>query len=81
MLEKHAIFQGYYFLEHLGLDKDMREQFRNQPWFEHTEEFCAKYDQAAFDPSYDTLPLDAFEPMARSLMQTPRQSIYMRKAG
>src|SRR5690606_25695074 len=33
MLEKHAIFQGYYFFDHLGLDKDMREQFRGHPHF------------------------------------------------
>jgi predicted HD phosphohydrolase len=79
MVEKHAIFQGYYFFEHLGLDKHMREQFRDHAWFAYTEEFCAEYDQAAFDPSYDTLPLEAFEPMLRTLMQKPRRSIYMRE--
>jgi predicted HD phosphohydrolase len=78
MVEKHAIFQGYYFFEHLGLDKNMREQFRDHPWFAYTEEFCLAYDQAAFEPSYDTLPLEAFEPMVRTLMQKPRRSIYVR---
>ena len=28
MVEKHAIFQGYYFFHHLGLDRHLREQFR-----------------------------------------------------
>jgi hypothetical protein len=26
-------------------------------------DFCGKYDQMAFDPDYDTMPLSAFEPM------------------
>lgn len=81
MLEKHAIFQGYYFFEHLGLDKNMRDEFRDHPWFDYTAEFCAKYDQTAFDPAYDTLPLATFEPMVRNVMQRPRRSIYLRKTG
>ena len=40
MVEKHAIFQGYYFFHHLGLDRNMREQFRDHPWYACTEEFC-----------------------------------------
>ena len=50
MVDKHAIFQGYYFFHHLGLDRDMREQFRDHEWFDHTAEFCADFDQPAFDP-------------------------------
>ena len=57
MVEKHAIFQGYYFFHHLGLDRDVREQYRDHPWFDHTAEFCAEYDQPSFDPAYDTPPL------------------------
>ena len=40
MVEKHAIFQGYYFFHHLGLDRNMREEFRDHPWYAVTEEFC-----------------------------------------
>ena len=36
MLNHHGIFQGYYFFHHLGLDKDMREQFRGHEHFEYT---------------------------------------------
>lgn len=41
----HGIFQGYYFFEYLGLDKDMREQFRGHEHFQACADFCAKYDQ------------------------------------
>jgi predicted HD phosphohydrolase len=78
MVEKHAIFQGYYFFHHLGLDPDMREQFRGHEWFDYTAEFCQEYDQAAFDPGYDTLPLEHFEPLVRQVMTSPKRSIYMK---
>jgi predicted HD phosphohydrolase len=76
MLEKHGIFQGYYFFHHIGLDRDMREQFRGHPHFEYTAQFCHLYDQNSFDPGYDSMPLDAFEPMLRRVLETPRRSIY-----
>ncbi len=81
LLEKHAIFQGYYFFDYLGLDGNMRDEFRGHPWFSYTEEFCAKYDQTSFDPAYESMPLEAFEPMLRSVMSRPRRSIYMRNGG
>lgn len=77
MVEKHGIFQGYYFFHHLGLDKEMREQYRGHPFFEHTAQFCHLYDQNCFDPGYDTMPLEAFEPMVRRVMSRPKRSIYM----
>lgn len=76
MVEKHGLFQGYYFFHHLGMDRHLREQFNGHPLYQHTAEFCAKYDAAAFDPDYDTLPLDYFVPMVRRVLASPRQSIY-----
>jgi len=63
MLEHHGIFQGYYFFHFLGLDRNMREKFRGHPSYERTAMFCARHDQNAFDPDYDTMPLEAFVPM------------------
>ena len=76
MVEKHAIFQGYYFFEHLGLNRDMREAFRDHPSFARTEEFCREYDSPAFDPKGETLPLAFFEPMLRRVLAQPKNSIY-----
>jgi predicted HD phosphohydrolase len=80
LVRHHAIFQGYYFFEHFGLDKDMREQFRDHPWFDFAAEFCERYDQNSFDPAYDSMSLDEFEPMLRSVLRRPRRSIYVRSA-
>ena len=76
MVEKHGIFQGYYFFHHVGMDRDMREQFRDHPYFDRTAEFCARYDGPAFDPKRETLPLSFFEPMVRRLFAAPTRSIY-----
>ena len=78
MMDKHGIFQGYYFFHHLGLDRDMREQFRGHPDFEYTAQFCHLYDQNAFDPAYESMPMEAFEPMLRRVLASPKQSIYKR---
>jgi predicted HD phosphohydrolase len=77
MVQNHGIFQGYYFFHHLGLDRDMREQHRSNPHFTLTEEFCALYDNPAFDGKAETLPMSEFEPMVRRVFAKPRNSIYM----
>jgi predicted HD phosphohydrolase len=81
IVEQHAIFQGYYFFHHLGLDRNMRDRFRDHEWFRDCAEFCEKYDQNSFDPEYDTLPLEAFEPALRKVFAAPRKSIYVPAEG
>jgi predicted HD phosphohydrolase len=76
MVQHHGIFQGYYFFGYLGLDPDMREQYRGQPNFDRTEEFCAEYDQNSFDPTYRSMSLADFEPALHEVMSTVRHSIY-----
>ncbi len=77
IVEHHGIFQGYYFFHHLGLDRNMRDRFRDHPFWKDCAEFCEKYDQNSFDRSYDTLPLAHFEPLVHELFRTPRKSIYV----
>lgn len=76
MLNHHGIFQGYYFFEHLGLDKDMREQYRGHEHFEYTAQFCHLYDQSAFDKDYESMSLEDFEPMVQRVLEKPKTSIY-----
>jgi predicted HD phosphohydrolase len=77
MVQHHGIFQGYYFFHRLGLDRDMREKYRDEPdLFQRTEEFCAKYDGPAFATNADVLPLSFFEPMVREIFSRKPKSIY-----
>ena len=76
----HGAFQGYYYFHYLGMDQNAREVFRGNKHFAACEEFCAKYDQAAFDPDYTNEPLDFFEPMVRRVMAKPLQGMLARLA-
>ncbi len=79
MVEKHGVFQGYYFFHHLGLDRNMRDQFDGHPYYDLTAEFCADFDQPSFDPDYPTMALEEFEPLLRDFFRSPQRSIYKRE--
>jgi hypothetical protein len=76
MVQNHGIFQGYNFFHHIGLNRDMRDMFKGHPHYRRAKEFIELYDNPAFDPQAETLPISTFEPMLRRLMAKPRQSIY-----
>ncbi|MBT8471026.1 MAG: phosphohydrolase [Marinicaulis sp.] len=76
MVQHHGIFQGYYFFHYLGMDRDMRDQFKDHPYYDYTHEFCHEYDQRAFDKDYDSLPLEFFEPMVKTMFSSPKNSVY-----
>eukprot|EP00164_Ancoracysta_twista_P007195 GFYU01010184.1.p1 GENE.GFYU01010184.1~~GFYU01010184.1.p1 ORF type:complete len:284 (+),score=81.10 GFYU01010184.1:57-854(+) len=72
MLANHEVFQGYYYFEHVNADKNTREIYKDRPEYQMTIDFCEKYDQPAFDPDYETMPLSEFEPMLKRVLS--RQS-------
>jgi predicted HD phosphohydrolase len=63
MVSFHQDFQGRYYYEHLGMDPNLREQHRGEPWYDLAERFADQYDQKAFDPQYHAESLEHFEPM------------------
>lgn len=76
MVKHHGIFQGYNFFHHLGMDRNMRDNYRDSEHFERTARFIAKYDNPAFDHSKPALSLELFEPLVRKVLAEPRQSLY-----
>ncbi len=79
LVQHHGIFQGYYYFHHVGKDRREREKYRGHPVFEKAVKFCEKWDQAAFDPDYDTMPLSAFEPMVQRIFaRDPRAARTMK---
>jgi len=72
MVRHHGSFQLYFFGHLIGEDRDARERWREHANFDLTAEFCERYDQASFDPEYDTMPVDTFEPMVRRVFAQPR---------
>jgi predicted HD phosphohydrolase len=72
VVEMHGLFQMFYYGEHLDLDPNGRDAYRDHPWFESCVNFCERWDQTAFDPTYATKPLEYFEPMLREVFsRTP----------
>jgi predicted HD phosphohydrolase len=70
MILVHQDFQGRHYYHHFGGDPNAREKHRAtmsaEEW-ELAERFADLWDQKAFDPDYDTLPLEHFEPRVREL--------------
>jgi predicted HD phosphohydrolase len=67
MIEAHQDFQGKHYYAHFGGNPDAREQYRDHPSFDLAARFADEWDQKAFDPAYDTLPLEHFEPKVREI--------------
>lgn len=70
MIRVHQDFQGRHYYHHFGGDPDARDKHRDElspETFELAGRFADEWDQVAFDPDYDTLPLEHFEPMVREV--------------
>lgn len=72
MVAYHQLFEGYYFFHHFGANRHAREKYRGHPCFEQTAHFCEAFDQCAFDPSFDTMPLEAFTPIINRVFSKRR---------
>ncbi len=65
VVKHHGLFQMYYYAHHSGGDRNARDRYKSHQWYDACAEFCEKYDQNCFDPTYDSLPVSEFEPMVR----------------
>ena len=63
IIKTHGVFQIYYYGEQMGLDRNVRERFKDERWYADAIEFCEKYDQNCFDPDYKSESLEFFRPM------------------
>jgi predicted HD phosphohydrolase len=67
IVQHHGLFQNYYYVHHLGGDRDARDRLRGHPWYEACVHFCAAWDQCSFDPDYPSESLEYFEPLVRRI--------------
>ena len=78
IVEQHGLFQTYYYAHHMGGDRNQRDRFKQHPWYGACAAFCARWDQASFDPDYPTRSLETFEPMIRRIFaRTPHDPRYI----
>jgi len=76
IVKHHGLFQGYYYFQFLGQDREAREMYRKHPHYQACVDFCANWDQPSFDPEYEAQPLEHFEPMVRALFAREPVSFY-----
>lgn len=79
LLLHHEIYQAHYYADAMSerpnvtpINPDLRDRFKDNEHHSHAINFCEKYDQVSFDQNYESLPLEFFEPMVRSIFaRTP----------
>jgi len=71
VVRHHGVFQGYHYWHKIGFDRNARDKYRDSPYFDTAAHFCGAWDQEAFDPDYDTLRIEVFEPLVREVFSRP----------
>lgn len=66
-VEHHGIFQIYYYGHHYGWDRNARDRFVDHMYFQSCADFCERWDQASFDPVYESDPLVSFTSDVRAV--------------
>lgn len=79
IVRTHQDFQGRHYYELIGKNAEARQQYRNESWYQTACRFSDEWDQASFDPHYDTLPFEYFEPIIDRVFKEPRQQIWIRQ--
>ena len=76
IIEKHGIFQTYYYAHHLGGDRNNRDKYKGHKYYQACIDFCEKYDQSSFDPKYKSYSLEFFKPMVKEIFARKPYSHY-----
>ena len=67
IVEKHGMFQLYYYAHHLGYNKNERDKYKGHKYYKDTINFCENWDQKSFDPNFKSLTLKDFEPYVKKI--------------
>ena len=71
VIEHHGIFQMIYYAHHYGWDKNARDKFKDNIYFQTCADFCERWDQKSFDPEYKNKDLEFFKPMIKEVFSRP----------
>ena len=87
IISMHGLFQMFYFGpkeyigNEIGIDKSLRERYKDHKWFSSCDKFCRDWDQMSFDPDYPTKSLDYFKPLVNEIFsRTPFDPKFVGKA-
>ncbi len=75
IVRTHQEFQQAHYHEQFGRNTEARRRYAKKPWFRAAARFSDEWDQKAFDPDYDTLPLEYFAPLIDCVFKNPRSRL------
>jgi predicted HD phosphohydrolase len=81
VVEHHGAFQLVYYAQHYGWNQFEREKYRDSQFYQSCVDFCARWDQASFDPDYASEPLDSFAPMVERVFSRKAYDPEVLRAG
>jgi predicted HD phosphohydrolase len=71
VVRHHGVFQLAYYGDKIGVDPRQFIKYADHPSYDAAIIFCENWDQASFDPNYNTEPLDFFEDLIREVFKRP----------
>jgi predicted HD phosphohydrolase len=71
-IKAHQDFQGRHYYQHFGGDVNARDKYEGEEFYELAALFADEWDQIAFDPDGEYLPLEHFEPLVRQVFAMPQ---------
>ncbi|MFT4720349.1 MAG: putative HD phosphohydrolase [Candidatus Azotimanducaceae bacterium] len=71
IIRTHQDFQGEHYYHYQGKERDLRLQFKDEPWYDKAVQFTDEWDQAAFDPAYEVDSLESFKPLIDQFFSVP----------
>ncbi|MDC0361553.1 HD domain-containing protein [Halioglobus sp.] len=67
----HQHFQGKYYYEFAGANPNMRDNYKDETWYDLAVKLVDRWDAPAFDPEFEVDPLESFEPLLQTLFAQP----------
>jgi len=67
----HQHFQGKYYYEFAGANPNMRDNYKDETWYDLAVKLVDLWDAPAFDPEFEVDPLESFEPLLQTLFAQP----------
>lgn len=66
-IKHHQDFQGEHYYGFFGAPTNLREQFKDEPWYEFARKLTDEWDAPGFDKDFDVDSLESFEPLIRKV--------------
>ncbi|MEE4350433.1 MAG: HD domain-containing protein [Pacificimonas sp.] len=71
----HQHFQGKYYYDHMGLPTNMRDQFKDEDWYDFAVKLVDEWDAPAFDEDFDCDDLESFRPEVTRVFSSPKKMV------